>query len=50
MTTDAKHVENLAGLSEVKSTTSELPTVAESVMPRRSMGVVSCLCLSEPAD
>ena len=36
MTTDAKHVENLAGLSEVKSTT--------------SMGVVSCLDLSEPAD
>ena len=37
MTTDAKHVKNLAGLSEVKSTTSELPTAAESVMPRRSM-------------
>ena len=50
MTTDAKHVENPAGLSGVKSTTSELPTAAVSVMPRRSMGVVSCLGSSEPAD
>ena len=38
MMTDAKHVENLAFLSEVKSPTSELSTAAESVMSRRSMG------------
>ena len=50
MTTDAKHVENLAGLSEVKSTTSELPTAAENFMHRRSMGVVSCLGSRQPAD
>ena len=50
MMTDAKHVENLAGLSEVKSPTSELSTAAESVMSRRRTGVVSCLGSSEPAD
>ena len=50
MTTDAKHVENLAGLLEVKNLTSELSTAAESVMSRRSMGVVSRLSWSEPAD
>ena len=50
MTTDAKHVENLAGLPEVKNLTSELSTAAESVMSRRSMGVVSPLSWSEPAD
>ena len=44
------HVENLTGLLEVKSPTSELPTAAKSVMPCRSMGVVSCLGSSEPAD
>ena len=37
-------------LSEVKSPTSELSTTAESVVSRRSMGVVSCLDSSEPAD
>ena len=50
LTTDPKHVENLAGLSVVKSPTSELSTAAESVMSRRSTGVVSCLGSSEPAD
>ena len=50
MMTDAKHVENLAFLSEVKSPTSELSTAAESVMSRRSVGVVSCLGSSKPAD
>ena len=50
MMTDAKHVENLAGLPEVKSLMPELSTAAESIMSRRSMGVVSCLGLSEPAD
>ena len=50
MMTDAKHVENLAGLSEVKSQMSELSTAAEPAMSRRSMGVVSCLGSSEPAD
>ena len=49
MTTDAKHVENLAGLSEVKSPTSELSTAAGFAMSRRNMGVVSCLGPSEPA-
>ena len=50
MTTDAKHVESLAALSEVKSSTSKLSTAAESAMSRRGMGVVSCLGSSEPAD
>ena len=50
MTTDAKHVENLAGLSEVNSQTSELSTAVESVVSRRSVGVVSRLSWSEPAD
>ena len=36
--TDAKRVENLAGLSEVKSSKSDLSTAAESAMSRRSMG------------
>ena len=49
MTTDAKHVENLAGLSEVKSSTPKLSTAAEAAMSRRGMGVVSCLGSSEPA-
>ena len=42
-------VENLAGLPEVKSLTSELSTAAESVLSRRSMGVVTRLSWSEPA-
>ena len=46
----AKHVENLAGLTEVKSSTPELSTAARSAMSRRGMGVVSCLRSSEPAD
>ena len=50
MMTDAKRVENLAGLSEVKSSTSGLSTAAESAMSRRGMGVVSCLGSSESAD
>ena len=50
MMTDAKRVENLAGLSEIKSSTSKLSTAAESAMSRRGMGVVSCLSLSECAD
>ena len=50
MTTDAKRKENLAGLSGVKSSTSELSTAAESAMSRRGMGIVSCLGSSEPAD
>ena len=50
MMTDAKRVENLAGLSEVKSSTSELSTAAESVMSRGGVGVVSCVGSSEPAD
>ena len=33
-----------------KSQTSELSKAAESVMPRRGMGVVSCLDSSESAD
>ena len=50
MMTDAKRVEGLVGLSEVKSSTSELSTAAESAMSRRGTGVVSCLSSSEPAD
>ena len=63
MTTDANHVENLAGLPEGKSSTpssrvidheqrdvTELSTAAESAMSRRGMGVVSCLGSSEPAE
>ena len=50
MMTDAKRVENLVGLSEVKSSTSELSKAAEPAMSRRGMGVVSCLGSSEPAD
>ena len=50
LTTDAKRVESLAGLSEVKSSTSKLSTAAESSMSRRGMGLVSCLGSSEPAD
>ena len=50
MTTGAKHVENQAGLPEVKSLMPELSTAAESAMSRRGMGVVSCLNSSEPAD
>ena len=50
MTTDAKHVENLAGLPEVKSLLSEWSTAAESAMSRRGVGVVSCLGSSELAD
>ena len=50
MTTDAKHVENLAGLPEVKSLMPEWSTTAESAMSRRGMGVVSCLGSNTPAD
>ena len=50
MMPDAKHVENLSGLSEVKSPTLKLSTAAESVMSRRGMGVGSCLGSSEPVD
>ena len=50
MTTDAKHVENLAGLSEVKSSTPKLSTAAEAAMSRRGKGVVSCLGSSDPAN
>ena len=49
MTTDEKHVENLAGLSEVKSSTPKLSTAAGAAMSRRDMGVVSCLGSSELA-
>ena len=47
MMTDAKRVENLAGLSEVKSSTSKLSTAAQAVMSRRGMGAVSCFGPSE---
>ena len=50
MMTDAKRVENLASLSEVKSSTSGLSTAGESAMSRRGMGVVSCLGSSESTD
>ena len=49
-TTDAKHVENLAGLPEVKSLMPECSTAARSVMSREGVGVVSCFGSSEPAD
>ena len=49
MMTDAKRVENLVGLSEVKSSTSELSAAAESAMSRRGVGVVPCLGSSEVA-
>ena len=44
------HVESLAGLSEVKNSTSKWSTAAESVMSRGGVGVVSCFGSSEPAD
>ena len=50
MTTDAEHVENLAGLPEVKSLMPEWSTGARSVMSRGGVGVVSCFGSSEPAD
>ena len=40
MTTGAKHMENLAGLPEMKSLMLELSIAAESAMSRRGMGVV----------
>ena len=50
MMTDAKHVENLAGLPEVKGLMPEWSTAAEPVMSSGGMGVVSCFGSSEPAD
>ena len=50
MTTDAKNVENLAGLLEVKSLMPEWLTAARSVMSRGGVGAVSCLDSREPAD
>ena len=49
MTTDEKHMENLASLSEVESSRPKLSTAAEAAMSRRGMGVVSCLGSSELA-
>ena len=46
---DTKRVENLAGLSEVKSSTPKLSTAAEAAMSRGGMGVASCLGSSELA-
>ena len=50
MMTDAKHVENVAGLPEDKSLMTEWSTAARFAMSRRGMGDVSCLDPSEPAD
>ena len=50
MMTDAKHVENLAGLPEVKGLMPEWSTAAEPVMSSGGMAVVSCFGSSEPAD
>ena len=50
MMTDAKHVENLAGLPEVKSLMPEWSTDARSVMSRGGVGVVLCFGSSKPAD
>ena len=49
MTIDAKHMQILAGLSEVKSSTPKLSTAAEAAMSRRGMSVISCLGSSELA-
>ena len=62
MTTDAKHVENLAGLPEDRSLTqssrvidcgqrdvTELSTAAQAVMSRKGTGAVSCFGPSELA-